>query len=111
MFCTLIKRGFLTNQSKIVQGPIYIINVNKIMIIVQWLTFGIYWIATEALKINVQLQDQINSKHSAFVHNLQYPFFSQTMEEISTLENDIKGIKEAIDAKNAPMKVCNLNLL
>jgi len=33
------------------------------------------------------------------------------MEEISTLENDIKGIKEAIDAKNAPMKVCNVNLL
>ena len=27
------------------------------------------------------------------------------MEEISTLENDIKGIKEAIDAKNAPMMV------
>ena len=31
--------------------------------------------------------------------------FSQTMDEISTLENDIKGIKEAIDAKNAPMMV------
>ena len=29
------------------------------------------------------------------------------MEEISTLENDIKGIKEAIDAKNAPMMVCD----
>lgn len=29
----------------------------------------------------------------------------QTMQEISTLENDIKGIKEAIDAKNAPMMV------
>lgn len=29
------------------------------------------------------------------------------MQEISTLENDIKGIKEAIDAKNAPMMVCD----
>ncbi|XP_074636417.1 tektin-2-like [Acropora palmata] len=33
-----------------------------------------------------------------------------TMEEISTLENDIKGIKEAIDAKNAPMKVAQTRL-
>ena len=31
------------------------------------------------------------------------------MEEISTLENDIKGIKEAIDAKNAPMMVSYYN--
>ena len=27
------------------------------------------------------------------------------MQEIETLQNDIKGIKEAIDAKNAPMMV------
>ncbi|CAH3173292.1 unnamed protein product [Porites lobata] len=33
-----------------------------------------------------------------------------TMEEISTLENDIKGIKEAIDAKNAPMMVAQTRL-
>ena len=30
------------------------------------------------------------------------------MQEISTLENDIKGIKEAIDAKNAPMMVSSI---
>ena len=36
-----------------------------------------------------------------------YHCYLQTMDEISTLENDIKGIKEAIDAKNAPMMVCD----
>lgn len=33
-----------------------------------------------------------------------------TMQEISTLENDIRGTKEAIDAKNAPMMVAQTRL-
>ncbi|EDO37357.1 predicted protein, partial [Nematostella vectensis] len=33
-----------------------------------------------------------------------------TMKEIATLEDDIKGLKEAIDAKNAPMMVAQTRL-
>lgn len=35
--------------------------------------------------------------------------YLQTEKEIATMEGDIKELKEAIDAKNAPMMVCRNN--